>query len=474
MNSKALALLLSLSLVCPSWGAVNFDGTDDYLNVVGFPFIAPPVTLSAWIKTNAAPAGDVYHSIVTRGGVFVNDTNYALCWRPQEGALNRFVLYWRNGSTLYGVESSNNAVPVNTWTHVAAVVDSAFNITLYANGASVATDGSNAVPTDGSQPTRIGGPSSIAGGDTYFSGLIDDTRIYNRDLSENEVKSLVFSRNRLWITDGLVGYWRLDEGAPGARVTPFTDEFIGGYTASLTGFTDPVGAHTTSVQAGINSAYALSFDGTNDAGKTDATINLTGTNAVTLGFWLYWRTYGTNADMAVEFSDSTDSGTTGFYVVPNGSTGDLELCVKGDVGFNCERFTRPAANEWHHWICVYDKSQAGTNEIDFYLDNVQQTAVSSSGGSNNTNAFGNHNLNFMARNTASLFGDGIIDEVMLIDEAADAAAREDMFEGTIPPGAVGVWGFENPNGRIFDRSGNGNHGVAAGNPTYTSGVLSYP
>jgi type II secretory pathway pseudopilin PulG len=42
----------------------------------------------------------------------------------------------------------------------------------------------------------------------YFSGLINDVRIYDRALSEEEVKKLYYGNH---ITDGLVGYWLLSE-----------------------------------------------------------------------------------------------------------------------------------------------------------------------------------------------------------------------------------------------------------------------
>jgi hypothetical protein len=50
----------------------------------------------------------------------------------------------------------------------------------------------------------------------YFDATIDDFRIYNRPISLSEIASISSSRIRLNITDGLVAYWRLDNGNDGA------------------------------------------------------------------------------------------------------------------------------------------------------------------------------------------------------------------------------------------------------------------
>src|SRR5205823_5992158 len=77
-------------------------------------------------------------------------------------------------------------VSLNTWTYLAATYDTVTGQSLYVNGVQVAH-----VSTTGSMVTpggalRIGG-NSIWG--EYFTGRIDEVRVYNRALSQTEIQA---------------------------------------------------------------------------------------------------------------------------------------------------------------------------------------------------------------------------------------------------------------------------------------------
>ena len=76
-------------------------------------------------------------------------------------------------------------LPVNAWSHLATTYDGA-TLRLYVNGTQVASKTqSGSVPVSTGQ-LRIGG-NTIWG--EYFSGLIDEVRIYNRALPVAEVQA---------------------------------------------------------------------------------------------------------------------------------------------------------------------------------------------------------------------------------------------------------------------------------------------
>jgi hypothetical protein len=87
-----------------------------------------------------------------------------------------------------GVDTSapgTAALPLNAWTHLAATYDGA-TLKLFVNGVqagAVAVAGSLNASAD---PLRIGG-NHIWG--EYFSGRIDEVRVYNRALSAAEVQA---------------------------------------------------------------------------------------------------------------------------------------------------------------------------------------------------------------------------------------------------------------------------------------------
>ena len=69
-------------------------------------------------------------------------------------------------------------LPLNTWTHLAETYDGS-SVRLYVNGTLGSTAAAAGSMASSSNPLRIGG-NSIWG--EYFSGLIDEVRVYNRAL----------------------------------------------------------------------------------------------------------------------------------------------------------------------------------------------------------------------------------------------------------------------------------------------------
>ena len=77
------------------------------------------------------------------------------------------------------------ALALNTWTHVAATYDGA-TLRLFVNGVQVASRAVTGSLITSTGALRIGG-NTIWG--EYFSGLIDEVRLYNRALTPAEIQS---------------------------------------------------------------------------------------------------------------------------------------------------------------------------------------------------------------------------------------------------------------------------------------------
>src|SRR4029453_16821751 len=75
------------------------------------------------------------------------------------------------------------ALPVNTWSHVAATYNGSMH-RLYVNGAQVAAVSRSGKIGASAKPLRIGG-NAILG--EWFSGTIDEVRVYNRALTAEEI-----------------------------------------------------------------------------------------------------------------------------------------------------------------------------------------------------------------------------------------------------------------------------------------------
>lgn len=77
------------------------------------------------------------------------------------------------------------ALPLNSWTHLAATYD-ATHLRLYVNGTLVATRTAPPPIQTSNNPLKIGG-NAVWG--EWFTGLIDEIRIYNAALTATQIQA---------------------------------------------------------------------------------------------------------------------------------------------------------------------------------------------------------------------------------------------------------------------------------------------
>ncbi len=109
---------------------------------------------------------------------------------------------WDNGFAMYVDVSGRLLVYVNesslraparldddAWHHVAAVYDGE-DLELFVDGEENAWDWAGAGPIETSGELRIGGPTWDPGDPSYFAGVLDEVRLYDRPLNDDEVDDL--------------------------------------------------------------------------------------------------------------------------------------------------------------------------------------------------------------------------------------------------------------------------------------------
>ncbi len=156
--------------------ALSFDGTNDWVDV-GSPTITDdlgPKTITMWINPNT----------LTGYLISKRDSSCQGYWRldSSPGWFKKFT-----GTT--PDTATSNILPINTWTHIAVTWDGTITpAKIYLNGveASYTTQitGSGTPQSDATCNLRIG---TRDGTSTFFNGLIDEVRIYNRVLSLSEI-----------------------------------------------------------------------------------------------------------------------------------------------------------------------------------------------------------------------------------------------------------------------------------------------
>jgi glucose/arabinose dehydrogenase len=166
-------------------------------------------SVSFWIKTTRV---EPYSHIISHsnraqdaGWLFdmFNGTD-ATAGRPS--AALRFGVFNSNGSLF---APPDVILPANAFTHIAGTFDGS-TLKVYEDGALVgeAQFEGNYTANPG-VPLRIGSAAYCASCNR-LSGIVDDVRLYNRTLSDNELRQVY---NMAPIPEGMVGHWKLDGNA---------------------------------------------------------------------------------------------------------------------------------------------------------------------------------------------------------------------------------------------------------------------
>lgn len=169
-------------------GALEFDGLDDYVEIPNSTSLNPSnsITVSAWI--NARPEQCKWSPIITHSEWdSLNTTKgYALEYDMNATGI-RFIIDGPGGD---GVISDVVSIPTDEWTFVVGVYDGSF-VRLYVDDVP-----SNPIPCSITQWQSTGNLNigrSVVKPERHFSGSIDEVRIYNRALSDQEISELFYN-----------------------------------------------------------------------------------------------------------------------------------------------------------------------------------------------------------------------------------------------------------------------------------------
>jgi len=158
--------------------ALSFNGTNAWVTVADNALLrlTNGMTVEAWVRPTATstdwsaavikerPSGLSYALYATDGAA-----------KPPAGYINR------SGSDVSAAGTS--VLPLNTWANLAVTYDAA-TIRMYVNGTQVGSRAQTGSITTSTSPLRFGG-DSVWG--EWFTGLIDEVRIYNRALNVTEI-----------------------------------------------------------------------------------------------------------------------------------------------------------------------------------------------------------------------------------------------------------------------------------------------
>ncbi len=233
--------------------ALNFDGSNDYVNIPNSSEITniTEYTVSGWLNLDV-------------GG------NYDPIFFKQSGSASDIEIYGGNGGITV-VHNRNNGstialhqpgagfpLPVGEWFHL-AVTFSSNTITVYVNGEIHTSAGGKANPANHSYPVNLGRVTSffVAGRRHYFNGQMDEMRVWDMALTQTEIRDWMCKKVTATHPQycNLVSYYRFDENTG----TTLTD-YAGSNNGTLTN--GPVYAL---------SGAAIGDESTHDYGNGNAT-----------------------------------------------------------------------------------------------------------------------------------------------------------------------------------------------------------
>lgn len=332
--------------------ALSFDGNDTVsvsdstsLSLTG------AFTLSAWIKPSNVSG---LKTIISKEGVGQN--GYFLY-------LNGANVYAGYGSGAFFNSQTTSTSPIvaNRWSHVEVTWDTA-TIRTYVNGILIQSTNDSDTLADNSTILGIG---SNVGGTDYFTGLIDEPKVYNYARTSAQV-AWDFNKG------GPIAHWKMDE----CQGTTINDMSGNGFTGTLANATP--GTCTTSgswfdgVAGKIN--YSLSFDGSDDTVSMGAPAGLKLADAVGISMWVKPDSNALSSGEHAMIHNYDGGGTTAQYELAFIS-GVLEFNY-GNASSYVSYVPNPAitftAGNWYH-ITFTDTGSNGTGT--FYVNGVEYAAT---------------------------------------------------------------------------------------------------
>jgi hypothetical protein len=185
--------------------AFSLDGTNDFVLVPNDPSAAfnfnGSFSIDAWIFL--AANSPQFSPIVSKwNDIGVNNRSYFLAIDNARITTQQRLRFdvsqdglFSIGGTHNSIRTSTSSIPLNTWTHVAAVFDASVpTLHVYING--VLNDGPSAIATNVTTPFVVNEPVLIGAGDLgsdvrdFFNGRIDEVELFNRALTPADVLAL--------------------------------------------------------------------------------------------------------------------------------------------------------------------------------------------------------------------------------------------------------------------------------------------
>ncbi len=157
--------------------ALKFDGVDDYVDT-GYAANLSTWTVAVWVKSPTAPSSE------NQSGPVHREKNYQINWNHMMDNFRGAAGVQIEG-TWYPASFGN--LQADTWYHLAATYDG-YNLKAYRDGVLITNNSDPSGLPDAEGETLKFGRHVLT--EDYFSGTVDNVRIYNYALSDGEITAI--------------------------------------------------------------------------------------------------------------------------------------------------------------------------------------------------------------------------------------------------------------------------------------------
>ncbi|GEM_PF-1753555 len=360
--------------------------------------------------------------------------------------------------TTYGPEDSVTSTAAtyddNQWHHVACVKNATTSLTLYIDGVSVGTPDISFTATGtlaNNGGFTLGGNILALGGGADFLGFMDEFRMYRVALTADEIKAEYNLKSQTRVSpfqsdalsDGLVGYWNLNETSGNATDTSGTG-------TTLTN-------NSTTPYTGAKFGNGGEFDGSTDyfEAADNATLSLTGD--LTLSAWIQPDDTSGSQNIVGKWDGTNNS----YLLAMEGD--ELRMYIDSASSYQTTTASNLVANTFTHVAGTYS---ADTQTVKLYVNGVEQTSTTTG---TIPNSIGDDAGEVVvgADDSATNYFDGHIDDVRIYSRAKTGEQIRKIAQWAAGP--VAHWKMDELTGQVvYDSSGNGFNGVLGEDVTVES------
>ncbi len=414
--------------------AGEFDGTNDYISIAddaAFAFGTSLFTISMWVNfdsVNTAGTGPAFITQNTGGGttpkwifLYPGATSGA-----PVGDRTRTAFHVNNTGQGSGCWASSAAwtPTVGRWYHIAVVRLSSTLYQFYRDGVPDGSDTCSLSVPDVASTIRIAQSED----NFYLDGRIDETRVYNRALSADEIANLYESKTRFATTpdtvrNGLTGHWTFD----GRDIASGT---IRDRMRTATGTVSGIASSTFYTPGTLG--QALRFDGSNDYLTMGNAFDQTGASAFSIAVWFratttdnVTRTFVSKASMSPPYAGYT----FGLNQVLDSSPGKVGFVLSDGVPTIMRRQTVTSTyndGRWHQATVVYDGSKTIAG-VTIYVDGERQATTDADSASFAGSLTSTTHFQIGSRETTNQLFNGMLDDVRFYNRALSATEAKRLY-----------------------------------------------